>query len=296
MRYCDCGCGRETKGNFVPGHDAKHKSNLLNRWRNDDDMMALAELRTRGWLSTVKTDRTFGIEIECFVPGTRTTARDRIREALAANNLNNWRVKGDGSIRNLPQGYTGIEVVSPILKGEDGKQQVYRVTAILAEIGAKVNKTCGLHIHHGVDDFKLKHFKEALRLYGRYEDQLDRMVAKSRRGNDNRYCRSVKNANPTTIHNARSLKQLRRALNNDRYHKFNLEAYVQHGTIEIRHHQGTVEAEKILAWLEIGQALLQKAKNGAVNSEASIIFDILELPAERIEFWHRRVERLERVV
>lgn len=46
---CECGCGADTKGGkFNPGHDAKHKSNLIEQAiAGSED--AKAELRTRGW-------------------------------------------------------------------------------------------------------------------------------------------------------------------------------------------------------------------------------------------------------
>jgi hypothetical protein len=45
----------------------------------------------------------------------------------------------------------------------------------------------------------------------------------------------------------------------DRYQTLNLCAYAVHGTIEIRQHQGTLNATKALAWVALGQALFARA-------------------------------------
>lgn len=48
---CVCGCGGTTKGGkFLPGHDARHKSNLIKEVLADESEAALAELTERGWL------------------------------------------------------------------------------------------------------------------------------------------------------------------------------------------------------------------------------------------------------
>lgn len=57
VKYCECGCGGTTKSRFVPGHDAKMKSRLLNAMRAGDET-AMDELINRGWLKTEGTSGT----------------------------------------------------------------------------------------------------------------------------------------------------------------------------------------------------------------------------------------------
>jgi hypothetical protein len=49
VKYCECGCGGTTKSRFVPGHDAKMKSRLLQAMRAGDES-AMDELINRGWM------------------------------------------------------------------------------------------------------------------------------------------------------------------------------------------------------------------------------------------------------
>jgi hypothetical protein len=50
--YCLCGCGIKTKGgSFVPGHDARYKSQLIAKVieGKDEDGEALRTIESRGW-------------------------------------------------------------------------------------------------------------------------------------------------------------------------------------------------------------------------------------------------------
>lgn len=54
---CLCGCGRETGGEFAPGHDARYKSQLLTRYIEGKDSEALAILKKRKWTKFIEPSR-----------------------------------------------------------------------------------------------------------------------------------------------------------------------------------------------------------------------------------------------
>src|SRR4051812_34973032 len=99
---------------------------------------------------------TFGIEIECYVPaslvqnGTLLIGGYHYGTQVAALPLG-WNAQRDGSLRSVGRGRVGVEIVSPILKGADGIQQVKKVCQWLRSIGATVRKECGFHVHVGFD-------------------------------------------------------------------------------------------------------------------------------------------------
>ena len=67
-----------------------------------------------------------------------------------------------------PCGYVGLEVVSPVLEGEDGLGQVVGFFDFLREIGAQVSSKTGMHVH--VDGSELEpdevtEVQEAFRTY-----------------------------------------------------------------------------------------------------------------------------------
>ena len=50
----------------------------------------------------------------------------------------------------IDEGHRSCEFISPILQGAAGVAHLVEFVAWLQEIGAKVNKSCGLHVHVGV--------------------------------------------------------------------------------------------------------------------------------------------------
>lgn len=189
--------------------------------------------------------RRFGVEIECHVQGgSDGPARQRIREALPTG----WKVKGDGSL-----GYaTGVEVVSPPLRGEAGLQQLRDVLAILQREGATIDRRCGLHVHHEVQDIGRDGLVLFVRSWAANQDLLDWLVSPSRRNGRNTYCRRFSD------YELRALGTWRGGYNapGERYRTVNVHAFPKYGTVEVRQHQGTLSFRKIEAWIKLAQAML----------------------------------------
>ena len=68
-----------------------------------------------------------------------------------SSNLIMWDLKRDGSIMlNGSTRYSyGIEIVSPVLKGNDGLVALNIVCDAIKDY-TTANKSCGLHVHHGI--------------------------------------------------------------------------------------------------------------------------------------------------
>lgn len=114
------------------------------------------------------THLTYGIEIECMVPnlpnGMPRIQRGGYHRGLPISGMHEavdgtmieapkyrgqtWRADSDASIQT-DSGYTAVEVVAPILNGEDGIEAVREMVLFLNRLGAKVNKSCGLHVTVG---------------------------------------------------------------------------------------------------------------------------------------------------
>lgn len=83
----------------------------------------------------------FGIEIECCYDNEHEECvRDDIEEM-------DWKIKWDSSIEADSDYDCESEIVSPILYGQDGIEQIRKVFAILAKYEAYQNITCGTHFH-----------------------------------------------------------------------------------------------------------------------------------------------------
>lgn len=205
---------------------------------------------------------TFGTEIEHLIPtalGPHALAA-KLTEAGVETHVQGythmttgyWKIVSDGSLQSQ-SGYTPWELVSPILIGEPGLEQIKKVSAVLIAQGCKVNRSCGLHVHVGARDRQLPWFKNLLRLYAQFEPVIDTFLAQSRRGAANAYCRPVRYQ--PEMDRATNLSELANSYARDvgygarRYKKLNLESFSRHGTVEFRHHQGTIEAQKIINWV-----------------------------------------------
>lgn len=199
--------------------------------------------------------KTYGIEIECLVPymtGTELAAKLQNLSGLTVQfqTYNHttcpiWKIVTDASLVS-EMGMVTFEVVSPVLSGEEGFESIKKMSAALKTIGAKVNKTCGLHVHVGLEGVKPAKVREIIERYANMEAKIDAVMPESRRSN--RYCAGMRNI-LTSIVSKSTIREMAQA-QGGRYYKVNLQSYLRHGTIEFRQHSGTVEAEKIINWVK----------------------------------------------
>lgn len=196
-----------------------------------------------------------------------------------------WKITDDGSIYpNASSSYDpGVELVSPVLQGQDGLLEVMKVAKLMMNAGAQVNKTCGFHVHIGASDLSGDTFVNLVKRYALHETLIDSFMPRSRRESRNTYCRSVVNLLSYVSHQRQgSSMQTVASQFHDRYFKLNLCAYLRHGTVEFRHHSGTVSAEKIVNWIIFCQNFVETS----VNSDTQEVFT--GLPAATASYFNRR--------
>lgn len=211
-------------------------------------------------MNLLNNERTYGIEIEAYGV-TRSTVEQELRNAginAYSEGYNHrtqayWKVITDSSIR----GSLGFELVSPPLSGEEGLNQIKVVSEVLNRLGAQINRSCGLHVHHHVADYDLQNFKNLYGLYGRFETTIDSFTPNSRRANNNRFTRSIISI-AQEVQEARSLSQIQ-SIASDRYRKLNIQSYWRYGTVEFRQHSGTIDAEKIINWVILTQGMVERS-------------------------------------
>lgn len=196
--------------------------------------------------------RSFGIELE-IIHNNKRELCDAVRsrgisceiEGYNHSTRCHWKIVSDASVNG------GYELVSPVLKGQRGLDEIKAVCEALAEVGALINKSCGFHAHFGTDDFKdsISVWRNLYINYATLEEDIDAFMPPSRR--HNRYCSSLKVRNwREKMDSAQTLVDLERAVTNrSRYFKLNSQSYWRHGTVEFRQHSGTIEFDKIKNWL-----------------------------------------------
>ncbi len=148
---------------------------------------------------------TFGIEIECAVPQ-EFVDQHGIRVSYDPKNLptpfpSGWKVKKDGSVYASNHRDVPLEIVSPVLKGRQGLEEVLEVYRILNAAGFTVNDTCGLHVHVGVrsvlgerasdNGLVTRWVRRMLHLVSQHEEALFAITGRTSRLH-NCYCQSVR--------------------------------------------------------------------------------------------------------
>lgn len=233
-------------------------------------------------------DKKFGVEIEFSGIGiaqTLTALRNAGIQVHAerynhTDHADHWKIVPDGSVAN------GQEVVSPILSGMDGLYEAARVVTALNKAGAKINQTCGLHVHFDAAELSVNELRTICERYAKHEAQIDAFMPTSRRANNNRYCMSLANVVACrAFKQARTVRELADA-QVSRYFKVNLQAYLRHQTIEFRQHSGTVEATKLINWVLFLSAFIDESVRlaGANTSQASeAVAPLIALFADRPE-------------
>nr|DAJ38835.1 MAG TPA: Putative amidoligase enzyme [Caudoviricetes sp.] len=217
-------------------------------------------------------NRNFGVEIEAC-----NCTRERLARELTAAGINvqvegynhtdhtdHWKLVTDSSL----SGNNTFELVSPILHGEQGLEELEKVCWVLDLCNAKVNDTCGLHVHMDAAEFDLATWKNLILTYKRLEGVIDNFMPRSRR--NNRYCKALTAITENSIKHARNIGDLRAAFFHNRYHKVNLEAYTRHRTVEFRQHGGSTNFTKMSAWIHFLAKMITFAKQGQVQAGTTL--------------------------
>jgi hypothetical protein len=222
-----------------------------------------------------KDDRHYmGIELEFFTKANKDLVAAEVMKAKLEKYVH---IHDDGSIQ-ADRDHVGIEL--SILTPEDEMERVVKgVCGVLTKVGAKVNASCGMHVHV---DMRKRDKDIVFNNLVSSQPLLYAMNPKSRLVN--RFCKKNKD------------KTIKEGTNREeRYFGINAQALKKHGTIEIRIHSGTVNEAKILNWAKLLQRIVsqpEKIKRGPRTFRTfiknfGIDLDLASYIAERIEKFNK---------
>jgi hypothetical protein len=219
--------------------------------------------------------RAFGVELEMTGPDRRLVMSALLqagidvvdRYAYASTNGSKWELKYDSSVRG-----EHLELVSPKLRGEAGLRQLETVCAALNSVGATVDSSAGLHVHHDMRNMDVDQIRTQVVAFVERQDLVWRMVAPSRR--DNHYCGGWASNQVSALLRARNLREIGSVGPRG---NINLHAYPRHGSVEMRCHAGTTNFNKIRAWIHFGQALFAAALASATVSGTDLTQMLVDL-------------------
>lgn len=205
-------------------------------------------------------DLTFGIEIETIAPDS-AVANDGLRIGPYKHGIQvpylpaGWTAEADGSINNGNGGHK-CEIVSPVLRGEEGLAQAAEVLRTLEAKGHRVNASCGVHVHVGWQrDWPSEALARLVTIVAYVEKGLYAITGSKSRERGT-FCGGVrkygndKNAKPN--------------LDRDRYHALNLTNLARgtKDTVEFRVFSGTTSATKVVGWIQVCLGLVERALSG----------------------------------
>ena len=237
---------------------------------------------------------TFGIEIE-----TSGASIPAITRAFRDAEIRGCDIKPDGT----PS--VDAEIVLPPLAACDfAFDYIKKICSALDSVGADVNTKCGLHVHIGnaplndsthavrfcgdsiqarattgryitgayAEPMDFVAVKDILHRYTRQQSTIDTMFPRSR--TNNRYC------SPLSLSRINAATTIRE-LTFGKFTSVNLETWSR-GTIEFRQASGTIEADKIINWVEFLLNLVDHTNTARVEGGTrTIVTDTPEQPFRR---------------
>lgn len=243
-------------------------------------------------------EQCFGIEIE-MTGITRKMAADAISKyfgtyseyigtyydtyAVTDNEGKTWKIMFDSSIRgerkaggayhDTEERTYRVELVSPKLEYSE-MEKLQEVVRTVRKAGAKVNSSCGIHVHVDGKNHTAKSLRNLLGIMYAKED----LLFKALQVNPNRvhYC---KHTRENVLMAARAEKNLTMSklhdiwyadyphdncndhYNQSRYHALNLHAMFTKGTVEFRLFNSTLHAGEVRAYITLALAISAQGIN-----------------------------------
>jgi hypothetical protein len=221
---------------------------------------------------TGREEKTVGIEIEFFGVNYRTVVASLKQaginvqwEGYTHQVTSGWKLVYDASVTSTGTGLNkGLELVSPPLTVEAMRSQLKVITTVLNQLGAKVDKTCGVHVHHDVNDYTFADFKNLFVAYDKHSQHIDEIMPMTRRrayqlNAWTGYCEPISETELEAIKNAESIQDITQIMR-QRYRVLNFTSFVKYGTIEFRQHAGSTDFDKLMNWIMITQKMVATSK------------------------------------
>jgi len=236
--------------------DSECQANCVDNFNNN--LSLPSNTRTSTTFNKLDIKRYVGIEAECQYPS----------DVESLSNPLGWTHCHDGSIHS-DEGYSGTEMVSTPANGDSLYASITNLTQWSYNYEAKVNRSCGLHIHFNSLDLSAREIAFIGIVYKVLESSIFNMMPPSRRKSN--WCKKF----PINTDNLKRIAKdnceqslvdyyydgyypSTEKYNDCRYYGLNLHARYYHGTIEFRHHSGTLNKTKILNWIKICNAIIEK--------------------------------------
>lgn len=254
--------------------------------------------------------RAAAVELEVEYDGETNNGRVNLPDSVG--------VGGDGSLSN------GIEVTTPPTRGHLLADVILDTTRILAANGYTGKETCGMHTHIDLRD-KVEDKRFLSHLFNAFfsiEDILYAMQAEKRYANtysvplrntykffdmygqksgdfDYTFYRMPKNYESHRVIEREKTQKY----GSPRYAAFNFHSVYYRGSLECRLHEGTVNGEDALMWIDLLQSIIARVEDGhsysvmknlvkqkVTKKKVRAFARYFRLTDDQLEFVMRRIE------
>lgn len=218
--------------------------------------------------------RTVGIEVEFVGPGEEVAASlvragipcQAVNTYSARNNHGEWLVCPDQSVTG--NGYSmlhGGELKSPILRFDSEADREMMAKAIVAgrEGGMRPTEKCGVHVHVGSNGLEHENLVKIVRFFVRFEDAIYRLASsgwKALRPEIGRYAPPLTDDQISRIMSSKYLEDIRYIAGH--FNGLHLESHWIKGTIEFRMFNGSINPDRIQAYVSLCHQIVRDSELG----------------------------------
>ncbi len=195
---------------------------------------------------------------------------DTLRLLLQKEDCRGWDVGWDG---------TEIELRSPILQGNQGFKELKKVVKLLNDTGGYCTEDDGTHVHIDAPEFVNNgdNLLKLVRSWVANEKVIDCYTHPERINS----WAAPKMIGPEDIE---KVEQEGSAFRKSERGALNTNALREHGSIEFRQHEGTLDYDRIEAWIMFGQRfldnVLRRKEMIRCANDPSELLSILRMPAK----------------
>lgn len=243
---------------------------------------------------------------------------------LESGNLKNnlWMPDGCGVVNDGSLNSSGREFITAPAASAKLEKIITETCTNLKKQGFVASSRCGLHVHIDMRDFRLDPYfaYKIVKTYMAAEEALLQMLPDSRRGNH--YCDSiVKRVNASRLKPTMSLDEFitnyykyddPEYIKEDKWHSkyedsrycgLNMHSLYYRGTLEIRYHDGTNNADQILNWIQLHLSLvewamyafnetqLEKIKAAEPKAKLALLLKMIKATKTNSEYALKRQEK-----
>jgi len=250
--------------------------------RHPERTVSTEHHRISDTFSKIESKRHAGIEIECI--------HDWGRLSIPSG----WRIVSDTSISD---GDYGAEyVMTNPHNGDRLLSKVENIVDFIFRTGGYVDDSCGLHIHINGLDMGLREMKNCLAIGKSMETWIYDMLPPSRKSShysqplpefDVKRLMSISTYSEFVefwYHTISNTQITTRKYNESRYRGLNVHSRFVNGTIEFRHHHGTLNFMSIEKWIKLCMAVVETSFNMSKDSKEILIDSPLEYSASDFFF------------